>query len=187
VAEEAGPDDQTAGLAALNELPDDAAGRALDRCLNEPRWVAAMLAGRPFPDRASLLAAAHRLTVGLDDAGLTVALAGHPRIGELTGPGVSSAESAHSAAEQSGVDAADAQLADELRAANLAYEQRFDRVFLIRAAGRGGPEILAAARERLTHDDATEARVVREQLAEIAQLRLGALLADLAGQTAGSR
>ena len=37
----------------------------------------------------------------------------------------------------------------ELVAGNIAYERRFGRVFLIRAAGRSGPEILAELRRRL--------------------------------------
>jgi 2-oxo-4-hydroxy-4-carboxy-5-ureidoimidazoline decarboxylase len=52
-------------------------------------------------------------------------------------------------------------------------------VFLIRAAGRSGPEILAALTERLENDPETEAGVVRDQLAQIAELRLGALLEEL--------
>ena len=76
------------------------------------------------------------------------------------------------------MDAADAGLAERLRAGNLAYEQRFGRVFLIRAAGRDGSQILAALNERLANDEPTEANVVRDQLAQIAQ-RLDVLLAEL--------
>jgi 2-oxo-4-hydroxy-4-carboxy-5-ureidoimidazoline decarboxylase len=62
----------------------------------------------------------------------------------------------------------------------VAYEEKFGRVFLIRAAGRDGPQILAALTERLLNDPEVEARVVRDQLAQIAQLRLGLLLDELA-------
>ena len=44
--------------------------------------------------------------------------------------------------EQAGLGL-EAQLRRRLEAGNRAYEERFDRVFLIRAAGRTGPEILA--------------------------------------------
>jgi 2-oxo-4-hydroxy-4-carboxy-5-ureidoimidazoline decarboxylase len=114
----------------------------------------------------------------LDDDDLTSALSRHPRIGDRpTGPG---RDAEHSRREQGGVDPADAALADQLRAGNLAYEKRFGHVFLIRAAGRSGKEILAALHERLGNDPQTEAVVVRDQLAQIAQLRLDALLAHLA-------
>jgi 2-oxo-4-hydroxy-4-carboxy-5-ureidoimidazoline decarboxylase len=115
----------------------------------------------------------------LDEDDFASALAAHPRIGERpAGPG---REAAFSRAEQGGVDAADADLAQRLHAGNVAYEEKFGHVFLIRAAGRSGPQILAALTERLTHPPETEARVVRDQLAQIAQLRLGALLDELAG------
>ena len=66
---------------------------------------------------------------------------------------------------------------ERLRAANEAYEERFGRVFLIRAAGRSAAEILAALESRLTNDDATERRVVADQLRQIALLRLAGAVA----------
>jgi 2-oxo-4-hydroxy-4-carboxy-5-ureidoimidazoline decarboxylase len=50
-------------------------------------------------------------------------------------------------------------------------------VFLIFATGKGAPEMLAAARERLAHDEATERPVVQEELRKIALLRLERLVA----------
>ena len=41
---------------------------------------------------------------------------------------------------------------------NREYEKRFDRVFLIRAAGRSSAEILAELHRRLGNDDETERR-----------------------------
>jgi 2-oxo-4-hydroxy-4-carboxy-5-ureidoimidazoline decarboxylase len=167
-------------VAAFNGLDDDVARQQLMACLHAPGWADSVLAGRPYPDRESLLAMAYRFGLGLDDAGLEAALSRHPRIGERSsGPG---REAAHSRSEQGGVDAQDHDLAEQLRLGNLAYEAAFDRVFLIRAAGRTGPEILAALTERLEHDPGTEAGVVRDQLAQIAQLRLGALLDELASR-----
>ena len=60
----------------------------------------------------------------------------------------------------------------ELLEGNRAYEERFGRVFLICATGLGGDEILAALRDRLGNDDATEAAVVADELRKIALLRL---------------
>ena len=59
---------------------------------------------------------------------------------------------------------------------NLAYEERFDRVFLVRAAGRDGDEILAELERRLGNDDATERAETVEQLTQIALLRLEQVL-----------
>ena len=49
-------------------------------------------------------------------------------------------------------------------------------MFLIAAAGRSGADLLAAARARLDHDDATERAVVRTELARIVDLRLERLV-----------
>jgi 2-oxo-4-hydroxy-4-carboxy-5-ureidoimidazoline decarboxylase len=115
-----------------------------------------------------------REVVTLTDDELERALARHPRIGERADAQQHDAE--HSAREQSGVDAADAALAEDLHAGNLAYEERFGRVYIIRAAGRDGPEILRELRRRLANDDATERAETIEQLTQIALLRIREVL-----------
>jgi 2-oxo-4-hydroxy-4-carboxy-5-ureidoimidazoline decarboxylase len=77
-----------------------------------------------------------------------------------------------SAAEQSGVDQTDAAAAAALRNGNRAYEEKFGRVFLIRAAGRSADDILASLQTRLQNSPEAEDDVVAEQLREIALLRL---------------
>lgn len=77
-----------------------------------------------------------------------------------------------SRSEQSGVDPSDVDVQQALREGNLAYEERFGRVFLIRAAGRSAEEILSTLQERLRNDADAEGRIVAEQLREIALLRL---------------
>jgi 2-oxo-4-hydroxy-4-carboxy-5-ureidoimidazoline decarboxylase len=170
-------DNQSAAVYAFNTLADDAAAERLADCLRAPGWATSLLAGRPYPDRASLLATAYRFAVVLDEDDLALALSAHPRIGDR--PAGAGRDAAHSRAEQGGVDAEDEQLAAALLAGNAAYEQNFGQVFLIRAAGRSGSEILVALTQRLDNNPETEARVVRDQLAQIAQLRLGALLDEL--------
>ena len=80
-------------------------------------------------------------------------------------------EAASSRREQAGV-AADPELALALAEGNRAYEERFDHVYLVRAAGRSGQEMLALLNERLGNDPTVERDVVRQQLAEITSLRL---------------
>lgn len=77
-----------------------------------------------------------------------------------------------SRSEQSGVDPSDATVQQALREGNLAYEERFGRVFLIRAAGRSAEKILSTLQQRLHNDPDAEDRIVAEQLREIALLRL---------------
>ena len=71
-----------------------------------------------------------------------------------------------------------ADVAAAIAAGNAAYEDRFGRVFLIRAAGRSPEEMLAELQRRLGNDDDTEAREALGQLAEIAVLRLRATVTD---------
>nr|WP_246326351.1 2-oxo-4-hydroxy-4-carboxy-5-ureidoimidazoline decarboxylase [Actinomycetospora corticicola] len=153
-----------AGLRRFDAVPAAVAEAVLLGCCAAPGWSAAVAAGRPYGTPDALVAAATERVLALDDAELAAALAGHARIGapqDRTG-----------SREQAGV-------ADPDRAAlaegNRAYEERFGHVYLVRAAGRSGAEMLALLRERLTHDAATEAGVVRAQLAEITALRLRAL------------
>jgi OHCU decarboxylase len=132
-------------------------------CLSVPRWADEVLAGQPYADRAELLAAADSAARSLSDDELEQALSAHPRIGERGG--------GQSQKEQSGV-----RPSETLVAANAAYEGRFGRVFLIRAAGRDAEEILAELERRLGNDDATEREETVDNLRQIALLRLEGLL-----------
>lgn len=133
-------------------------------CLAVPRWADEVLAGAPYDDEVALIAVADRAARTLSDDELAQALAGHPRIGERGG--------AQSRREQSGVDPDAGDTAARLAAGNRAYEERFDRVFLIRAAGRDADAILAELDRRLGNDDDTEREETVENLREIALLRL---------------
>ncbi|MGF1663768.1 MAG: 2-oxo-4-hydroxy-4-carboxy-5-ureidoimidazoline decarboxylase [Kineosporiaceae bacterium] len=163
----------TSRLDHLNELPAEAAIQQLMTCLRSRVWAADVLSRRPYRSLADVEDQAMAAARGLPEGEVAAALAAHPRIGER--PEGTDAEAGFSRAEQAGVGSEAATTA-ALREVNEAYEARFGHVFLVRAAGRDAAGILAAARERLTHDPATEGRVVREQLGEIAVLRLRTLL-----------
>ena len=168
-----------AGLAAFNALPADVAAARLLECLAVPRWAAEIATGRPYPSVAALRDAATAAGLAMTDDEVVEALSRHPRIGERpAGPGRELSQSQQwSRSEQGGVDAGDAVLAMALRAGNREYEEKFGYVFLIRAAGRSGAEILAALNERLTHEWPQERSAVRRELTEIAVLRLEKVLA----------
>lgn len=157
-----GSDVRSATAAGLRE--------ALFSCLGVDRFADKVAAGAPFGSNADLLAVADRVASSLTPAEVDAALAHHPRIGErASGEGRSQA---FSRSEQSAAESSDAGLADAIAAGNAAYEARFDRVFLIRAAGRDRPEILAELTRRLKLDDAAEAVTVASELHDIALLRL---------------
>ncbi len=161
-------------LEDFNGLPEADARLRLAECLDAPRWVDVVLNGRPYADVGALRAVA-TAAAELDDDELEAALARHPRIGERAGSGH---DAAHSAREQAGVDPADHDIASRIAAGNVAYEERFDRVFLIRASGRTGPQILAELERRLDNDDETERQETVQQLREIALLRLDQLVGE---------
>jgi 2-oxo-4-hydroxy-4-carboxy-5-ureidoimidazoline decarboxylase len=160
---------------AFNSLPAEQLEADLLACLAAPAFGAAVVAGRPYPDRAAVIAAADAAARGLSWADIAKGRSAHPRIGERAqGDG---AEAAWSRREQStAAQTGDEQTRAELVAANLAYEDRFGDVFLICATGKSQAEILAAARQRLANDDEAERAVVADELRKIALLRLERLL-----------
>jgi 2-oxo-4-hydroxy-4-carboxy-5-ureidoimidazoline decarboxylase len=146
----------------------EASREVLLGALAVPRWADDVLAGQPYADRQALLDAADRAARELTDDELAQALSSHPRIGERGG--------AQSRQEQSGVDPSRGDTVARLAVGNAAYEERFDRVFLIRAAGRGAEEILAELDRRLHNDDETERAETVDNLRQIAMLRLEAAI-----------
>lgn len=160
-------------LAEFNALPPAEAAAVLRPCLDVERWVDEVVARRPYDDLTALHAAASAAADPLRGDEIDAAMAHHPRIGEK--PSGSSAEADHSRREQGGLEI-DADVRARLAQGNRDYEERFDRVFLIRAAGRTSEEILAQLEERLGNDDETERRIVGEQLREIALLRLAGVV-----------
>jgi 2-oxo-4-hydroxy-4-carboxy-5-ureidoimidazoline decarboxylase len=147
-----------------------------------PRWVDALVAGRPYPTVDDLAARAEVLAAEWTTVDLDAALAHHPRIGEK--PRGSGAEAAASRREQASMSSATDEVAARLAAGNAAYEERFGRVFLIRAAGRTPAQMLAELDRRLDNDPAAEAAEAAAQLAEIAVLRLRSAIADNAAPDA---
>lgn len=161
-------------LAEFDALPADEAEAVVAPCVAIPSWAAGLVERRPYTDIPDLLAAARQLAAAWTDEEVEGALADHPRIGERhSGDGASAALSAR---EQTGVDPADVEVQARLKAGNAAYEERFGRIYLVRAAGRSAEEMLALLEERLENDPATEITVTKGQLAEIALLRLQTLI-----------
>ncbi|MFK4088373.1 2-oxo-4-hydroxy-4-carboxy-5-ureidoimidazoline decarboxylase [Kribbella sp. NPDC020789] len=156
-------------LVEFNAAPADRLRPELTSCCDVPRWVEGILAKRPYGDRDALTAVADQLARELDDNEVDRALQAHPRIGDR--PQGAGTEAAWSRAEQSGVGD-DAAVRQALAEGNRQYEDRFGRVFLICATGLSAEQMLSSLRDRLGHDDRTEAAVVHEELRKIALLRL---------------
>lgn len=157
-------------LQQFNQCDDATAREAIAHCVAIPAWQDALVAGRPYTSLSLLRDNAERIAISWQLAELALALRAHPRIGER--PAGNGREAALSRNEQSAVDPADDALSRALHAGNLAYEARFGRVFLIRASGRSGEEMLAALQQRLENDDRQELAETLLQLREITLLRL---------------
>ncbi len=142
----------------------------LRACCAADAWLGRMSLARPFPSAKAACDLSDEIVLDLDDAALDQALGAHARIGERR-LGVTT-EDRWSRSEQAGALAVEADVQERLVDGNRRYEERFGRVFLIRAAGRSAEEMLDSLEERLGHDDETERDVVRRELAEIVRLRL---------------
>lgn len=156
-------------LERFNTAAPEVAGELLDICAPIPSWRAGLLARRPYASQSELLAMARELSAQWSDLEVDAALAHHPRIGEkVAGEG---AEARASRQEQGNLSE-DERARLEWVEANQAYEQRFDRIFLIRAAGRTPEEMMSQLQQRMGNSPEEEARVRAGELAEIALLRL---------------
>ena len=154
----------------FNQLAGAEAKKRIAHCVALENWAEALVAARPFASLEALLQTGDRLARRWDGQALDSALAAHPRIGERAkGDGK---EASLSRNEQGSVQEADSELKQALRSGNAAYEQRFGRVFLIRAKGRSGEEMLAELHRRLGNDPQREQQEALDQLREITLLRL---------------
>jgi 2-oxo-4-hydroxy-4-carboxy-5-ureidoimidazoline decarboxylase len=165
-------------LSRWNYLPVSAAVNEILPCCGSRAWAEGIVARRPLPDEATLLAASDEIWRSLAESDWREAFLSHPRIGESRigesrAPTAASHQSAAwSTQEQRRVtdasDSAKVALADS----NREYERRFNRIFIVCATGKSPEEILALLHRRLENDESTELREAAEQQRQITQIRL---------------
>ncbi len=159
------------GLARFNDLLPDEAERRLYACFASDAWAQRVAAARPYANFAAILEACESAWSELDPADWLAAFAAHPRIGESGGHAPESSER-----EQSAIRAAQQETMTALAEENRRYESRFGHVFLISASGRTADDILAALRQRMRNDPATEFAVAADEHRKITRLRLERML-----------
>jgi allantoicase len=147
----------------VSSLHPTRAAEELHWCCGSSAWVQQMLAARPFRTWDELTAAGDKIWSRLGKEDWLEAFRSHPRIGEK-GRG-------WAAGEQSGVR--DSQPFLE---ANREYEKRFGHIYIVRATGRSGDEMLSNLRERLGNDPDQELRIAAAEQAGITKLRLEKLV-----------
>lgn len=150
--------------------PEAAAVTALLARCAAPAWAERVARGRPYQDRAALLAASDAALAALAWDEVLAALADHPPIG--------APRDATSEREQAGAAGAGTETRADLIGLGRAYEARFGHVFLICATGLTADQMLESMRARLGNDVGTERRVVRAELRAITRLRLEKLLEE---------
>ena len=160
-------------LSTFNACDPADAAALLRPCLDVDRWIDEIVDARPYASIDDLFGAARGAANPLTGPELEAALSHHPRIGEQARGG--SAEAGLSRSEQATLDL-DVDVQRRLVEGNQAYEGRFGRVFLIRAAGRSSSEILDQLQVRLGNDLDTEDGVVADQLRQIALVRLAGVV-----------
>jgi 2-oxo-4-hydroxy-4-carboxy-5-ureidoimidazoline decarboxylase len=154
-------------------LSDDEWRDGLTRCCGSSRWVAGMLAARPFADEASMLAAADRVWATTGDADWLEAFTHHPKIGDRDSLRQKFASTATWAAhEQSGTSSASEDVLTALAEGNAAYEAQNGFIFIVCATGKTAPEMLALLQARLPNDRETELRIAAGEQHKITRLRL---------------
>lgn len=154
----------------LDAAPAGEAGALLRPCCASTRWAADLLAQRPHGTIEVLTARSGQVIERLAAADVDEALAAHPRIGERAGG--HDTESAWSRQEQSATADLTATVAQQLRAGNVEYEQRFGQVFVICATGKSTEQMLDGLRRRMANPPDVEREVVRGELRQIVALRL---------------
>ncbi|MFD1715342.1 2-oxo-4-hydroxy-4-carboxy-5-ureidoimidazoline decarboxylase [Amnibacterium flavum] len=160
----------------MPDLSDAELRDRLTAALGIVRWVDAVAAHAPYASVEQLQRIGRDEATPLSAAELDEAVSHHPRIGEKAQQTGTSATL--SAGEQGGLGDADARIDADIAAGNAAYEERFGRVFLIRAAGRSRAEVLAELTRRLESSPQAESDEAAEQLRQIMELRLATLFAD---------
>jgi len=158
-------------LEGWNGLEPQAATAAILPCNGSLAWAEGVVALRPLKSVDELLMASDKVWLGLSKKAWQHAFDSHPRIGEHKAKAATEQSLAWSSGEQSA-----AQLTEEtqaaLAAANVAYEQRFGRIFIVCASGKTAAEMLEILRSRLANDAETELLEAAEQQRQITQIRL---------------
>jgi OHCU decarboxylase len=164
-------------LDRLNNLPTREAEAVFLDCCGSREWARRMAESRPFAMLEILFERADSIWLSLSPADWLEAFAAHPKIGSNKGgPTQKKRAASWSAGEQSGMDAADNAVRNELAEANRLYEEKFGFIFIVCASGKSAHEMLAICLARLGNSAETEMRIAAEEQRKITELRLNKLL-----------
>lgn len=162
----------------LNALPADQASAEFERCCGAKKWVAGMVAARPFADAAVVHAVADDVWALCGPEDYLEAFTHHPRIGDVEGLRKKFASTATWASgEQAGTAVAAEETLEALAQGNRDYEAKFGHIFIVCATGKTADEMLEILRARMPNEPRQELNVAAGEQHKITHLRLEKLLA----------
>ena len=161
-------------IAVVNDLSAEAFTRYFGAVLEDSPHLAARVAGRrPFVDGDAVADAFAKVVSELDTAAGLALICAHPELGARRPMAAASVEEQASA----GLSDAEADVLTRLAAGNAAYRERFGFPFVLAVRGRTPEEILAVLEDRLGNEREVEVATALDQIAAIARLRVGQLVA----------
>lgn len=165
---------QGMGLDRFNALTSQKALHALYECCSSVVLARDLADGRPYADRDELFRRADKLLFALSEESVDSILQAYPHIGCRP-------FSTKSQAEQCAVWDESAELMIELDDGDTRYTLRFGFRFVMYVDGTDARGVLTAMADRMHHDDETERKVVRNELAKINRTRLERMLGPEGG------
>lgn len=164
-------------LAGFNRLSAMEAGARLADCCAARRWVAGMLAERPFADFQRLELAARSIWADMVEDDWLEAFSAHPKIGDLDSLRERFASTrALAGSEQSRMQEADEATLAELARLNVGYKERFGFIFIVFASGKSAGQMLELLRSRIDNTRDEELRNAAAEQLKITLLRLEKLI-----------
>lgn len=160
-------------VTAFNEATKHQVLSDLQACCPIGSWGECIADSRPFLSQDALVTCADDLAKDWEIESVLVAIASHARLGAK--PKGADQNSTHSRREQSGLDVLTQANATRLETLQADYLERFGHIFLVRAAGRRPQEILQILEERILRTPDEEAQTAKDELRQIALLRLRSL------------
>lgn len=162
-------------IAEFNSLSDADAATKMMACCHSHKWVARMLADRPFADLAGMLQRAASNWTQIDESDLLEAFSGHARIGDMD---KLRDKYSRAHAEQGQVAQADESVLRALLDLNLDYEKRNGFIFIVCASGKSADEMLGILKRRLPNARDEELKNAAAEQDKITAIRLRALFTD---------
>ncbi len=161
----------------LNKANIEQATHSFMQCCTSSAWVNAMVAARPYKDKAAIAEQADSAWQALAEADFLEAFEGHPQIGNVDTLRAKYANTKKLASgEQSSVSEASEQVLLDLANGNADYLNKFGFIFIVCATGKSAAQMLALLKVRLSNDKATELVNAAEEQRKIFHLRLEKLL-----------